>query len=82
MELKISGEKRDFGLNPDAVAGLIADTQKKSGEIPWSEGDKTDPWDLVEAAMGLSVGGYLTESRRAFEWMSEEQLEDGSWYAS
>ena len=32
--------------------------------------------------MGLSVGGYLAESRRAFEWLADRQLEDGSWYTA
>jgi len=64
------------------VASLIANAQKPDGEIPWSEGQKTDPWDHVESAMGLSVGGYLAESQRAFEWMAGQQLDDGSWYTA
>jgi hypothetical protein len=32
--------------------------------------------------MGLSVGGYLNEARRAFEWMAGIQQEDGSWYTA
>lgn len=72
------------GLTVDvsAVAGLIANTQLPNGEIPWSPGDKTDPWDHVEAAMGLVTGGYFDEARRAYEWMAGHQLENGSWYAS
>ena len=73
---------QDFSAVIDAAAAMIADTQKTSGEIPWSRGDKTDPWDHVEAAMGLSVAGYLDEARRAFEWMTQTQLGDGSWHAS
>ena len=65
-----------------SVAGLIADTQSPTGEIPWSLTDKTDPWDHVESAMGLTIGGYVTEARKAFEWMAENQLENGSWYAA
>jgi len=64
------------------VASLIAGVQRPDGEIPWCEGQKTDPWDHVESAMGLSVGGYLNEARRAFEWLAGIQLEDGSWYTS
>jgi hypothetical protein len=64
------------------VASLIADIQRPSGEIPWCEGQKSDPWDHVESAMGLSVGGYLDEARRAFEWLAGIQLEDGSWYTA
>ncbi len=82
MDLKTSRSQECLSIDIDAVAALIANTQKESGEIPWSEGDKTDPWDMVEAAMGLSIGGYLQEARHAFEWMAGRQLEDGSWYSS
>lgn len=64
------------------VAALIAGAQQPDGEIPWCEGQKSDPWDHVESAMGLSVGGYLNEARRAFEWLAGIQLEDGSWYTA
>ncbi|MBU2549234.1 MAG: phenyltransferase domain-containing protein [Proteobacteria bacterium] len=82
MELSSSKAKPGLSLDIEAAAGLIANSQKPDGEIPWAEGDKTDPWDLVEAAMGLNVGGRRSESERAFEWMARNQLEDGSWYAS
>ncbi len=32
--------------------------------------------------MGLSIGGYLEEARRAYEWLAGMQLEDGSWYSA
>jgi len=72
----------DLSIDVDGIATLIATTQLPSGEIPWCEGQKTDPWDHVEAAMGLTIGGYLTEAQRAFEWMAHMQLEDGSWYSA
>jgi len=74
--------RQDLSINTDLVAALIVKTQKESGEIPWWEGEKTDPWDHVEAAMGLSIGGYLKEAERAFYWMAEIQLDDGSFHAS
>ena len=57
-----------LSIDINAISGLIADTQLPGGEIPWSPNDKTDPWDHVEAAMGLVTGGFLPEARRAFEW--------------
>lgn len=66
----------------DVAADYIAITQRASGEIPWFDGGKTDPWDHVEAAMGLSIGGYSGHARRAFEWSANMQLEDGSWYSA
>lgn len=65
----------------EMVATSIAKVQKRNGEIPWTEGDKTDPWDHVEAAMGLCVAGHYEKTRMAFEWLSDIQLDDGSFYA-
>ncbi|MEX1327056.1 MAG: phenyltransferase domain-containing protein [Desulfobacterales bacterium] len=84
MESEISIRKSvsDLSINIDAVCSLIAKTQLPSGEIPWCEGQKTDPWDHIESAMGLSTGGYLCEARQAFEWSVRMQLEDGCWYSA
>jgi len=82
MNLKTPGVKYTLSLDIDAVASRIAGTQKPDGDIPWSTQDKTDPWDLVEAAMGLAIGGYLDESRAAMRWLMKRQHADGSWHAS
>lgn len=82
MKQKDLGKKLELALNVDAVAAMIAKNQRKSGEIPWSENDKTDPWDLVEAIMGLTIGGYYQEARKGFQWLIQNQLENGCWYAS
>jgi hypothetical protein len=81
-EISISRPVPDFSIDIDAICKLIAETQMASGEIPWCEDQKTDPWDHVEAAMGLAIGGYLPQAQRAFDWMARLQLEDGSWYSS
>ena len=73
-------DKRMVDLN--AVAAQIASTQRPSGEIPWWDQGQSDPWDHVEAAMGLTIGGYLDQAERAYEWLKEIQLEDGSWYTN
>ena len=52
----------EMELTADFIAGL----QKPSGEIPWSKGGKTDPWDHVESAMGLAVAGRLAEAKKAY----------------
>lgn len=82
MKCNLSKGQADLSIDIDTVASLIVDTQKDSGEIPWCKGAKTDPWDHVESAMGLGIGGYFKEARKAFEWMAGIQLADGSWYAS
>ncbi|HSO61720.1 MAG TPA: phenyltransferase domain-containing protein [Desulfobacterales bacterium] len=69
-------------IDIEAATAAIARVQRASGEIPWVDGQKTDPWDHVECAMGLAVGGCLRAARRAFEWLAGIQLEDGSWYSA
>jgi hypothetical protein len=61
---------------------FILECQQSNGEIPWFEGGYTDPWDHVESAMGLSIGGEHEAARLAYEWLAKMQLADGSWWAS
>ena len=84
IDMKLSGstQARLAPVGVAQAASFIAQTQTPAGEIPWCEGLKTDPWDHIESAMGLSVGGYLDEARRAFEWLAGMQLNDGSWYTA
>ena len=72
----------ELPIQVPALAGLIARTQLPDGRIPWSSGEKTDPWDHVEAAMGLTIGGLHGRARKAFEWLRHQQLVDGGWYAA
>ncbi len=74
--------KRNLSVDTDALAALIAANQRPDGEIPWCSGQKTDPWDHVEAAMGLTIGGRFEAARQAFQWLAANQLADGSWYAA
>jgi len=82
MKRYVSSAVERLPIDINAISGLIASTQSPGGEIPWSPNDKTDPWDHVEAAMGLVIGGLLSEARMAFEWMAQTQIENGSWYAA
>ncbi len=82
INVGISAPSATPGIDIGAVAALILDTQLDSGEIPWHAGGKTDPWDHVEAAMGLGIAGHIDAARRAFGWMQRQQLPDGSWYAA
>ena len=81
-ETSISRSVSDLSIDMDDICNVILNAQLPSGEIPWCEGQKTDPWDHVETAMGLSVGGYLPQARRAYEWMAQNQNEDGSWFSA
>ena len=60
---------------------FLLNTQRPSGEIPWFEGGHADPWDHTEAAMGLSIAGEWDAAERAYHWLVDQQLADGSWWA-
>ncbi len=78
----ISGLTQDMPLDLSSLGYFIADLQKETGEIPWHKQGKTDPWDLVESAMGLNICGLHKQAMLAFEWMKQNQNPDGSWYSS
>lgn len=82
FEALISRKVRFPVVDIASTAEFILNLQKPDGEIPWSLGGKTDPWDHVESAMGLSVAGYLKEAALAFDWMMKTQLKDGSWWSA
>lgn len=70
-------------LTPAQVAATvdsIAAWQEPSGMVPWFPGGHADPWNHVEAAMALTVGGRLGEAARAFEWLAAVQRPDGAWH--
>ena len=60
--------------------GTIAEVQLPSGMIPWFPGGHADPWNHVEAAMALDLGGHRAEAERAYEWLVAEQRPDGAWH--
>ena len=61
---------------------FLLKSQLPDGSIPWFEGSYADPWDHVEAAMGLSIGGEYDAAEKAYFWLRDTQLEDGSWWAA
>ena len=65
-----------------ATSAYIAQLQLPSGAIPWFDGGIVDPWDHVEAIMGLSIGGYSDQAQRGFDWLAHTQRPDGSWFAA
>ena len=71
MNLNALKKHTDLTADIVAISDLIARTQRDGGEIPWYEGHKTDPWDHVEAAIGLSIGGHFKSARQAFRWLAE-----------
>jgi hypothetical protein len=57
----------------------IAAQQEPDGALPWFRGGQLDPWDSVEAAMALDVGGEHDRARAAYRWLAARQRPDGSW---
>lgn len=64
-----------------ATLARIVATQEESGCIPWYPGGHSDPWDHVEAAMGLDAAGEHASARRAYLWLRAVQRRDGAWHA-
>ncbi len=64
---------------PATVDG-IADWQLPNGMIPWFPGGHADPWNHVEAAMALAIGGRRADAERAYDWLAAQQRPDGSWH--
>jgi hypothetical protein len=66
----------------DATAHYIRKIQQSDGAIPWFENGILDPWDHVEASMGLSVAGFYAEAESAYFWLARHQRADGGWLAA
>jgi len=60
----------------------ISRAQESDGAIPWYQDGTMDPWDHVESAMGLTIGGRWDEARAAYTWLRDHQLKNGSWLAA
>jgi hypothetical protein len=66
----------EIGRTVDA----IAEWQLPSGMVPWFPGGHADPWNHVEAAMALDLGGRRADAERAYEWLVPLQRPDGAWH--
>jgi len=62
-----------------ATVAWIASQQDPDGALPWSQGEQLDPWDSVESAMALDVGGEHDRAAAAYRWLAAQQRPDGSW---
>ena len=73
-------------IEPNSILGLdhlgkfLERMQLSSGAIPSNKNGTHDPWDHLEAVMGLTTLGYRTEAIKGFNWMFANQNSDGSWY--
>ena len=73
-------------INPSSLDGLnhlgefLDHVQFLSGAIPSNQDGSHDPWDHLEAVMGLTTLGYKDQALYGLHWMATNQNEDGSWY--
>lgn len=63
----------------EVTVDTIASVQVPNGMIPWFPGGHADPWNHVEAAMALALGGHVDAAERAYHWLARTQHDDGSW---
>ena len=63
-----------------ATVDSIADQQQRDGLILWFPGGHADPWNHIEAAMALDLGGRRDDAERAYQWLVDRQRPDGSWH--
>lgn len=72
------------GLSPSErrrTADWLQSQQRPSGEIPWAERHKMDPWDHVHSAMGLTAAGRPERARAAYRYLARTQRPSGGWPA-
>lgn len=60
----------------------IAGVQSPDGAIAEFPGGVVNPWNHVEAAMALDVGGITHAAEGAYEWLASTQRHDGGWPAA
>lgn len=65
------------GLHETARA--IASLQHPDGWIPWEAGRHVDPWNHVEALMGIDACGLHDNAVAGYRWLARIQENDGSW---
>ena len=64
----------------DGACDTILSLQKSDGSIPWFRDGVFDPWNHLEAAMGLNTLGAREAAENAIGFLRNSQLEDGSWW--
>ncbi len=60
----------------DTILGL----QNPDGSIPWFKNGVIDPWNHLEAAMGLNLIGERKAAEHAIAYLRNTQAVDGSWW--
>jgi len=69
------------GDEQQVTGAWLASHQQPSGEILWSADGKSDPWDHVHAAMGLTALGQLDAAKAAYRYLASTQETNGAFAA-
>jgi hypothetical protein len=76
------GRRRPLtGEQIERTGAFIAAQQEPDGGLPWFKDGKMDPWDHVQAAMGLALTRQLDRAEAAFRYLVQRQESDGAWAA-
>lgn len=59
---------------------VILALQNPDGSIPWFKNGVIDPWNHLEAAMGLNLIGERAAAEHAIAYLRDSQAPDGSWW--
>ena len=63
------------------LSEYIAESQDEWGGIPSEREKILDPWDHIECCMALDVFAEKEKSSLGFQWLIDNQEDDGSWYS-
>lgn len=76
------GRRRPLtGEQIERTGAFIAAQQEADGGLPWFRDGKMDPWDHVQAAMGLALTRQLDRAEAGFRYLVQRQESDGAWAA-
>ncbi len=64
----------------DGAGASILAVQNPDGSIPWFKNGVIDPWNHLEAAMGLNLIGERRACEHAIDFLRQTQNADGSWW--
>ena len=82
-DLDLDSHEKQIMVNQalNQATKYIKSCQRKDGAIVWFAEGKLDPWDHVEAMMGLTVSRDFSSVQQGFLWLHNNQNDDGSWFA-
>jgi hypothetical protein len=78
----VTGPNDIEGVALEATALQIVSLQRESGMILLARESGADPWNHVEAAIGLDLAGRHDLALGAYRWLAATQGADGSWPAT